>query len=92
MKRKVDFTPREGHQVNGVWRPKYGSYDAGESIPFVRVFDHAHAFVRMRFDGSLGALWALIVTRLHLPMRLAIVAGDLPHDPECTPTEAVTRQ
>jgi hypothetical protein len=57
-------------------------------------FDHVHGFVRVRFGPIpvLGAALYLLLGRLGLQRGWMVRAGDLPHDPECTPTEGVIRQ
>lgn len=57
------------------------------------MYDHMHAYVRVHFGPfpMLGAALYLLLSKLHLPRGWMIESGDLPHDPECTPTEAVLR-
>lgn len=56
-------------------------------------YDHMHGYVRVRFGPipKLGAALYLLIGWLHLPRGWMIASGELPHDPECTPTEAVLR-
>lgn len=53
-------------------------------------YNHVHGFVRVRF-GTLGAALFLLLDRLNLPRGWVVESGSLPHDPECTPTEGITR-
>ena len=48
---------------------------------------HSHGYFRLRWP-KLAALLAI----LHLPYGWLMESGELPHDPECTPTEGVLRQ
>jgi hypothetical protein len=48
---------------------------------------HGHGYVRLRLP-----LLAGLLASLHLPFGWLVESGDLPHHPECTPTEGVVEQ